>query len=142
MRGLFCKTLVALGNHESGAEAHPRRSFAMSETTVDPSAAAGVTPDAAAVGTPEATAEAPAATPPLTIRSLLEAGIHFGHQTRRWNPKSITRTPRLIFPTPTRSSSIPCWPPVEALSKWSDFSRNRALRAFTLIIFLSFFIFL
>ena len=23
----------------------------------------------------------------LTIRDLLEAGIHFGHQTRRWNPK-------------------------------------------------------
>jgi small subunit ribosomal protein S2 len=23
----------------------------------------------------------------LEIRSLLEAGVHFGHQTRRWNPK-------------------------------------------------------
>ena len=23
----------------------------------------------------------------VTMRSLLEAGIHFGHQTRRWNPK-------------------------------------------------------
>lgn len=23
----------------------------------------------------------------ITMRSLLEAGIHFGHQTRRWNPK-------------------------------------------------------
>lgn len=23
----------------------------------------------------------------LDIRSLLEAGVHFGHQTRRWNPK-------------------------------------------------------
>jgi small subunit ribosomal protein S2 len=23
----------------------------------------------------------------LTIRDLLEAGVHFGHQTRRWNPK-------------------------------------------------------
>ena len=21
------------------------------------------------------------------IRELLEAGVHFGHQTRRWNPK-------------------------------------------------------
>ncbi|HEX2126226.1 MAG TPA: 30S ribosomal protein S2, partial [Thermoleophilaceae bacterium] len=21
------------------------------------------------------------------IRDLLEAGVHFGHQTRRWNPK-------------------------------------------------------
>ncbi|MCL4691091.1 MAG: 30S ribosomal protein S2, partial [Candidatus Hydrogenedentes bacterium] len=23
----------------------------------------------------------------VTMRQLLEAGIHFGHQTRRWNPK-------------------------------------------------------
>ena len=25
--------------------------------------------------------------PVVTMRSLLEAGVHFGHQTRRWNPK-------------------------------------------------------
>jgi len=25
--------------------------------------------------------------PIVTIRELLEAGVHFGHQTRRWNPK-------------------------------------------------------
>jgi small subunit ribosomal protein S2 len=25
--------------------------------------------------------------PPVSMRQLLEAGIHFGHQTRRWNPK-------------------------------------------------------
>ncbi len=24
---------------------------------------------------------------PLPVRSLLEAGVHFGHQTKRWNPK-------------------------------------------------------
>ena len=24
---------------------------------------------------------------PITMRALLEAGCHFGHQTRRWNPK-------------------------------------------------------
>ena len=23
----------------------------------------------------------------LTIKDLLEAGVHFGHQTKRWNPK-------------------------------------------------------
>ena len=22
----------------------------------------------------------------VTMRQLLEAGVHFGHQTRRWNP--------------------------------------------------------
>jgi small subunit ribosomal protein S2 len=26
-------------------------------------------------------------TPVVTMRQLLEAGVHFGHQTRRWNPK-------------------------------------------------------
>ncbi len=44
---------------------------------------------------PQATAveEAPTPAPvppparePLTMKSLLEAGVHFGHQTRRWNP--------------------------------------------------------
>ncbi len=25
--------------------------------------------------------------PPITMRQLLEAGVHFGHQTKRWNPK-------------------------------------------------------
>ena len=23
----------------------------------------------------------------ITIRQLLDSGVHFGHQTRRWNPK-------------------------------------------------------
>ena len=27
------------------------------------------------------------ALPEFTMRELLEAGVHFGHQTRRWNPK-------------------------------------------------------
>lgn len=28
-----------------------------------------------------------ASAPVITMRQLLEAGVHFGHQTRRWNPK-------------------------------------------------------
>ena len=35
------------------------------------------------------TSDAPAAPPvreSLTMKALLEAGVHFGHQTRRWNP--------------------------------------------------------
>ncbi len=24
---------------------------------------------------------------PLPLKSLLDAGVHFGHQTKRWNPK-------------------------------------------------------
>ncbi|HEX4775636.1 MAG TPA: 30S ribosomal protein S2, partial [Acidimicrobiia bacterium] len=23
----------------------------------------------------------------VTMKDLLQAGVHFGHQTRRWNPK-------------------------------------------------------
>ena len=23
----------------------------------------------------------------VTMKSLLEAGVHFGHQTKKWNPK-------------------------------------------------------
>jgi ribosomal protein S2 len=23
----------------------------------------------------------------ITMKQMLEAGLHFGHQTRRWNPK-------------------------------------------------------
>ncbi len=35
------------------------------------------------------TTEIPTAslTPAVTMKELLEAGVHFGHQTRRWNPK-------------------------------------------------------
>ena len=37
---------------------------------------------------PQQTVEAGQA--PLTMKSLLEAGVHFGHQRRRWNPKMRT----------------------------------------------------
>ena len=39
-----------------------------------------------AIPTPPAPA-APLAVTAVTIKELLEAGVHFGHQTRRWNPK-------------------------------------------------------
>ena len=25
--------------------------------------------------------------PVISIKALLESGVHFGHQTKRWNPK-------------------------------------------------------
>jgi len=34
-----------------------------------------------------AQASATQTTPVVSLRELLEAGVHFGHQTRRWNPK-------------------------------------------------------
>ncbi|MEE9261654.1 MAG: 30S ribosomal protein S2, partial [Dehalococcoidia bacterium] len=33
------------------------------------------------------TEQKPAGPEPITMKSLLEAGVHFGHQTRRWNPR-------------------------------------------------------
>ena len=32
----------------------------------------------------------PSGSAPVTMKSLLEAGVHFGHQKRRWNPKMKT----------------------------------------------------
>ena len=40
-----------------------------------------------AVDTPVDERPAPPPREPLTMKSLLEAGVHFGHQTRRWNPQ-------------------------------------------------------
>jgi small subunit ribosomal protein S2 len=37
--------------------------------------------------TPIQTAQNPTGEAPLSMRQLLEAGVHFGHQTKRWNPK-------------------------------------------------------
>ncbi len=53
----------------------------MSETPTDPSVQPA--PAAAPVAAPPAEREKASS----DIRSLLEAGVHFGHQTRRWNPK-------------------------------------------------------
>ncbi len=39
------------------------------------------------VQAPERPAEAAPQLEPITMKSLLEAGVHFGHQTRRWNPR-------------------------------------------------------
>jgi len=53
----------------------------MTESTPDAVASGGAAPDAA----PPLT-ETPKPNEPLTVRALLEAGAHFGHQTGRWNP--------------------------------------------------------
>jgi len=59
-----------------------------------PQATEAATASAAAVATEPAPALEPVPAPPpappvrenLTMKALLEAGVHFGHQTRRWNP--------------------------------------------------------
>ena len=71
----------------------------MSETTATPSAAgdaagAATTTTTTTTTTPAATTETPPsetakalAKTELSIRSLLESGVHFGHQTHRWDPR-------------------------------------------------------
>jgi small subunit ribosomal protein S2 len=44
-------------------------------------------PEAAAASAAPSSMSAQVERAELTIRDLLEAGVHFGHQTRRWNPR-------------------------------------------------------
>ena len=39
----------------------------------------------------------------VTMKELLEAGVHFGHQTKRWNPKM---KPYIFGPETASISSI------------------------------------
>ena len=51
------------------------------------------------------------AIPSFTMRQLLEAGVHFGHHTRRWNPAwshlFLASATVFIFLTPQQT--VPCW---------------------------------
>jgi small subunit ribosomal protein S2 len=58
-----------------------REEFRMAET-IPPGAAPGDSQAQAATTMAEAMAPTP-----LSVRALIEAGAHFGHQTHRWNPK-------------------------------------------------------
>ena len=33
----------------------------------------------------------------ISMKQLLEAGVHFGHQTRRWNPKIVCSNEKCGF---------------------------------------------
>jgi small subunit ribosomal protein S2 len=69
------------------AEAASPAPEAVKEAAPEPAPAP--TPEAAPAPPPAAAAEPTAPSDPMdfTIKDLLEAGVHFGHQTRRWNPK-------------------------------------------------------
>ena len=54
----------------------------MAETTAETPASTEVGAEAAASATAAAIENTE-----ITVRDLLEAGVHFGHQTRRWNPR-------------------------------------------------------
>ncbi|MCU0670030.1 MAG: 30S ribosomal protein S2 [Myxococcota bacterium] len=52
--------------------------------TIPPGATPG---DAATAAAPAESMAAYVAPAPLSVKALIEAGAHFGHQTHRWNPK-------------------------------------------------------
>lgn len=58
------------------------------------------------------------------IKKLLEAGVHFGHQTKRWNPKMK----KFIFGERSGIYIIDLEKTVECIHKACDFLRNIAAR--------------
>src|SRR5215467_8425671 len=63
------------------------------------------------------------------MRELLEAGVHFGHQTRRWNPKMR----RFIFDERGGIYIIDLTKTLELLEEAHAFSRNLAERGGTML---------
>src|SRR5689334_858585 len=62
--------------------------------------------------------------PAVTMRELLEAGVHFGHQTRRWNPKMR----RFIFSERGGIYIIDLQQTIRLVETAHDFARNLAER--------------
>jgi len=60
----------------------------------------------------------------VSMRELLEAGVHFGHQTRRWNPKMK----RFIFTERGGIYIIDLQQTLDLLEEAHDFARNVASR--------------
>ena len=65
----------------------------------------------------------------VSMRELLEAGVHFGHQTRRWNPKMR----RFIFTERGGIYIIDLQQTLELLEEAHDFARNVAERNGTML---------
>jgi len=58
----------------------------------------------------------------ITIRQLLEAGVHFGHQTRKWNPKMK----RYIFGAKNGIYIIDLQQTIQLLNEAYEFAKNVA----------------
>ena len=71
----------------------------------------------------------PASTGAVSMRELLEAGVHFGHQTRRWNPKMR----RFIFAERGGIYIIDLTQTAERLDEARQFVRNVAERGGTVL---------
>jgi small subunit ribosomal protein S2 len=67
--------------------------------------------------------------PVVSMRELLEAGVHFGHQTRRWNPKMR----RFIFTERGGIYIIDLQQTLELLEQAHDFARNISERGGTVM---------
>src|SRR5436190_5809491 len=65
----------------------------------------------------------------VSMRELLEAGVHFGHQTRRWNPKMK----RFIFGERGGIYIIDLQQTQELLEEAAAFARNLAERGGTIL---------
>ena len=65
----------------------------------------------------------------VSMKELLEAGVHFGHQTRRWNPKMK----RFIFAERGGIYIIDLQQTQELLQEAHDFARNVAERGGTIL---------
>src|SRR4051812_27909926 len=65
----------------------------------------------------------------VTMRELLEAGVHFGHQTRRWNPKMK----RFIFGERGGIYIIDLQKALQSLEEAHAFARNLAERNGTVL---------
>src|SRR5436309_9997954 len=65
----------------------------------------------------------------VSMRDLLEAGVHFGHQTRRWNPKMK----RFIFGERGGIYIIDLQQTLERLEEAHAFARNLAERNGTIL---------
>jgi small subunit ribosomal protein S2 len=71
----------------------------------------------------------PASAGAVSMRDLLEAGVHFGHQTRRWNPKMR----RFIFAERGGIYIIDLTQTAERLEEAQQFLRNVAERGGTVL---------
>jgi len=67
--------------------------------------------------------------PVVSMKELLEAGVHFGHQTRRWNPKMK----RFIFAERGGIYIIDLRQTLELLEEAHQFARNLAGRGGTML---------
>lgn len=76
----------------------------------------------APAATPDATEPQKQEGEPLSMKALLEAGVHFGHQTHRWNP----RMRRFIFAQRNGIHIVDLQQTMELLEQACEFARSVA----------------